>query len=1035
VIDERPALTIDISRFLQVFLVFCLIFAGCVDLDERRNLSPSPTPETPAPDTRDNPPNEDPSFSDTSTSPDRSPADTSRDWEWDIDDDGPAGGPFELGRVIPSMGPTSGGIQVRVTGNNASRVRELRIGSKSIDFEQPADDFIVFELPPRKESGALNIELQLATNGDEMRTRILKDAFRYVSPLRVERIAPNKILETGGQQLDIYGQGFHGQMSARVGDRTAEIVRIVDANHMVIRAPKQPAGKASLEFVTPYRVLKKPDAVRYRKNLSVEHVLPASGPVTGLNIVEVRGHGFTSDTEFWFGNRRADLVAVGSANVARVRVPEGDDRKTVSVEATASTGSDVLSGGYHFGESDTPEVVSIAPTVGAVQGGDSVFLRGTSLNVPGLSVRFGGEPARILNQNRTFIEVQPPELTGTVDVDVTSSNGSVASLPDAFEYREFPNIESITPEQLPANQPGELTIKGEKLGGVERVSVGSRQVDFTEEGPGTLEVSIPRLPAGTVDITIRDGAFQAVEKEAVRFTAPIELWNFTPIEGSVAGDTFVELLGRGLGRSRPVELDGESIGSTEPINPFRAGFQTVPHPRGFVDIDLDADPTFSLAHSFGFYDPMLPEGGAGGGPIEGAVNVTVLTRRGRPLPEAFVMLSTEVIGRLSGVTDENGQVTISGPEVEGPQTVTAKASGYSAVTFEEIDSRDITLFLEKLETEDGESQPPPEVPSGTIAGNVKREAKPRSPNRDNEGTSMTLVRTTQPAVNRPNTIPPGDEALLLGDSDYTLNSRIGDIALIAICGYYRQDDDMFIPDSMGVQRHLTVEDGDNLSRDIVCDIPLEATADFKFQNTIYAPDGPDINRIRVFLDLGFDGVFEWPLRAEGVGKRLQLSRLPADDGVLSDMDYSFIAGSYTAAGFAPFSQVRQSRVESIDDVLTVPRLLDTPEPVGGAGVEGLVRFEMGGQKLPDFTNLSLQTAEGKMFWQIFAPGDRRQIQLPNFKGAPSSMSLNPYLTRQPFMSVSGYTGTGFDHDSFRYSYMDISGWSGISRAGWRIDLR
>jgi hypothetical protein len=84
-----------------------------------------------------------------------------------------------------------------------------------------------------------------------------------------------------------------------------------------------------------------------------------------------------------------------------------------------------------------PEVFTVSPTTGSSAGGKTVRIKGSGFVNP-TAVTFGGRPAMILGTNSKFtrISVKAPAGTGTVQITVTTPNGTSALTPgDQFTYK------------------------------------------------------------------------------------------------------------------------------------------------------------------------------------------------------------------------------------------------------------------------------------------------------------------------------------------------------------------------------------------------------------------------------------------------------------------------------------------------------------------------------------------------------------------------------------------------------------------------
>jgi hypothetical protein len=94
---------------------------------------------------------------------------------------------------------------------------------------------------------------------------------------------------------------------------------------------------------------------------------------------------------------------------------------------------------------------------------------------------------------------------------------------------------------------------------------------------------------------------------------------------------------------------------------------------------------------------------------------------------AFVALGDPGTTPYKGRTNMLGQITFSGPDIVGPQRVTAWATNYEVGTFDCVDSQDVSIWLRS-------PIPPPGDPVGSVGpqrlddqgpGHVRRRGRPR----------------------------------------------------------------------------------------------------------------------------------------------------------------------------------------------------------------------------------------------------------------------------------------------------------------------
>ncbi|MFB6264143.1 MAG: hypothetical protein ABEL76_11040 [Bradymonadaceae bacterium] len=280
--------------------------------------------------------------------------------------------------------------------------------------------------------------------------------------------------------------------------------------------------------------------------------------------------------------------------------------------------------------------------------------------------------------------------------------------------------------------------------------------------------------------------------------------------------------------------------------------------------------------------------------------------------------------------------------------------------------------------------------------------------------------------------------MIRAGGDYELRSRIGDVAVVALCGMYSPKDEQFQPEYIGVKRYLSVADGKTYRADIVCDRPLDRTLDVKLRNPVYAPGGPNINRAEVYWDFGFSGVFPSPTDATGQGKLLKVSDQPPLTGNLSGVELTVVAGSFTGER-SPSTQMHVSGVTDYDTPVVMPPLLDVPEPASpraGGEVEGRrIRFQAATPPEPDMYSIYLLDQKGRPFWRYLMSGDSNTIQLPSFPDfsyLPRDRRPDPFSADEGHILIFAIEGDRVAFDDFSYADLSSSKWRGYAITRWGL---
>jgi hypothetical protein len=1023
-----------IVRRLAALLVVLLVFCGACSDDIDGGGDPSDAqvdvsqPDSAAPDI-DAGPGDD--VGDTSGDV-RRPRDTDTNWDWDLGGDS-ADQPFSVEKIVPPSGPVEGGERVRLVGTGFSPGTRVFFGSREVQVDVTPTQMLG-RTPAASGPGPVTVKA-IAPDGQ---VETLVDGYEYVEGLTIEQVSPGRIPTDGGVEVQIQGSGFTPDVAVSFSGDPALRVRFVDAELIRAVAPSRPRGVADVRVTTKAASEVAERAVEYFAPLKISRVIPASGLPAGGQTVTVHGEGFSSTTTFELGGQTAEVQSIDPQASTATLVTPAHTAGLVDVTAQNSQDSAILAAGYLYRSDGSAVLASLSPSFGSTSGGTVVMLRGFGFDATGLQISFGTSVATTIEQGPTYAVVETTAASaGTVDVVMSDANGELDRLASAYEYRQEVWIDSVTPAEGSADGGNEITITGTGFSAAERVEFGGLAAGFVVVSDTEIKAITPAHGAGQVDVVVDRDGLEARLNDGFLFTEKLEVWGFSPIRGSVAGNTYVEVRGRGFYGDLKVFMGSEQAPVVQRIDRNNLLLYTPAHPVGEVDMRVEADSEQADApYAYEFFDPTSRFGGASGGAVDGAVNVSVHSDGG-PIPGAFVMLSTRGDTQYQGVTDENGLVTLSGPDVLGPQTVTATAKDFSSTTVETVDAENITVFLTFL------NPPPPEggggggegPPTGTIEGDITTPRKLADP--DNEATfDMAVVNTTEASLSS-RVIDPGPGAVVLGTGHYEIRSRVGDMAVVALCGVYNQVTETFDPQYVGVERYMFVSDEGNYQADIVCNIPLDQSATVKLINPIYSPNGPDTNRVRSIWDFGFEGVFESPISASGLSDVLQVDRQPEVSGVLSDITFSFIAGSFTGT-FSPSTQTQLHEVSDLTDTIVMPPLLDVPEPVSpriGASIENnTITFQADGPYYPDFYSVQLLNAEGRTFWQFIIPGDENTIRLPDFPDfsfLPAEVRPEPMNTTRIYMTIIGIRAEpGFTYESFSYRDLSFDAWRAYSLTRW-----
>jgi hypothetical protein len=604
----------------------------------------------------------------------------------------------------------------------------------------------------------------------------------------------------------------------------------------------------------------------------------------------------------------------------------------------------------------------------------------------------------------------------------------------------------------------------------------------------------PAGEPGPVDVTVAlpDGR-QTVLGDGFTY----DDWYLDPASGSVAGGTLVRLLGSGVGfqPETTVTFDGAPATDLVWISSEEMTCRTPPGSAGGADVVVEsAGETLALIDGFTYFETADPaNGGLGGGPIEGTIDVTVLDGMTRmPLANSFVILGSDPETPHQGATDAAGRITFSDTDLLGPQTITAGHAPievwdgdellgmmtFESTTIVAFDARAVTILLEPI--------PPPSVgppPTGRRGGYIEGELlfehrgefgpyewdlvpEPRDDSEVEGGEEVKVAFvytssrgnwTTVPSPNPSGTVLNTPE--YMGPNGYRFNvySASGTVAVWAMGGLGVQTNPGespprivdFVPYVMGVARGVVVSSDETTSnvfvymtRQMHRDLSV-VLADPPLADEV---GRPNVYRVDLYLDLGAEGRIIQPTSTVRSFNPFTPFEFPGWidlNGNLSGASYAVVAGAWTTYGGSddeqnPWSVVYRGDITDpgeeivMEGFLGIPQAL-TPEP-GGIVEGGRMEWEATGVT-PDFSIATLTIPGGVVpipYWLIVLRGGETSYDLPNLPVLMPEMPGHPESDLN--WQVWSFSVDGFDYDTWSYRYLYSRYWSAYAADSWYIRL-
>lgn len=281
----------------------------------------------------------------------------------------------------------------------------------------------------------------------------------FIPPIPVvTNVMPSFGPTSGGNTVTITGANFVvGATTVQFGSNLATNVVVQSTTVLTVTAPAG-SGTVDVTVTTPVGTSATSPFDHYTYTLTPPTIIsmnPNFGPESGGTLVSITGTSFeTNNTMVFFGPNPALSVVVQSAGMLTAVAPPGTG--TVNVTVVTSMGQSAITPADEFTYIPpvlTPQVTSVAPNSGPAGGGNTVTIMGANFVAGATIVHFGANLAtNVIVQSSTLLTVTAPAGSGTVDVTVTTPNGTSPTSPfDLYTY-----IPPILPPAPPSHFIGVL---------------------------------------------------------------------------------------------------------------------------------------------------------------------------------------------------------------------------------------------------------------------------------------------------------------------------------------------------------------------------------------------------------------------------------------------------------------------------------------------------------------------------------------------------------------------------------------------------
>ncbi len=341
---------------------------------------------------------------------------------------------FGAESVEPSAGPVQGGTPITVTGFGFVPESTILLGGRVAIDVKVVDATTIHALTPEGDApGPVVVHITTPAG-----MQSLVDGFAYEPVLQIREVIPPVGSTQGGSVVVIAGGGFTPDtVFALDGDPAILIDVSEDGDEATVEIPAHAEGLVDVTASLTNDATTASGAFYYLdpnapKDVTILlAVIPAVGPTTGNVPVTAIGLGMGDffDTSVLFGDESTSPSALDDQSVV-VMLPEGD-AGDVDVTLETPFGTDTLPNGFRY--EALPEISSLSPIQGPVDGGTSVIIKGSGLDAV-TSVRVGAlEATDIEFDNGKLLITTPKGSPGLSDVRVITETGEAVA-EDAFTY-------------------------------------------------------------------------------------------------------------------------------------------------------------------------------------------------------------------------------------------------------------------------------------------------------------------------------------------------------------------------------------------------------------------------------------------------------------------------------------------------------------------------------------------------------------------------------------------------------------------------
>lgn len=661
--------------------------------------------------------------------------------------------------------------------------------------------------------------------------------------------------------------------------------------------------------------------------------------------------------------------------------------------------------------------------------------------------------------DRPFQRQTDDDAGGPVPVDL---NAGVVD-----EFRPLPDISphavsGASPNHGPFKGGQTVLLRGNGFKSNVRVWFGEDELDpelVVPVDPGRIQITTPPGHAGPVDITTQNGTDRST-RTTLSAAYVYDAFYLEPDSGPTSGGTEVTLHGDGTkwDEDTQVSIDLGPCDVTLVASETELTCTTPPGTAGSksVRVTTSDDVSVDLLDGFLYGDSDTGfRGGLSGQPIDGNLEVVVLDNyTGSPVVGATVIVGTDPDDALVETVGSSGIVQLDGAALDSEPTVTIAAKCFSPITFVDVPVDTLTVYLDPvldLSCVDLDQIPTlPGSSSGVLGASVRGEliwpnvqefqrggwGNVPPPKGDDERQVAYVLRTsTVPSAEF--RLPSATSAVTptsTGEQGYRflVTAPPGNHSFYALAGIENRavSPARFTAYAMGVVRGVVAQPG-GTTDDVFIEInvPLDHTISLELEEPQLTPRGPDRALGTLTLRLGESGYAPLPVSP-------QQTLLPSSGGFefvgVPPLVNGLLGSSYVLSARAvtgsdeglPLSSGRllsttiTSETVLVDEFVEIPLVTEPQTNTLWDGTHLSYDWAPGGPEVA-LTVFEIESRGGLVVWKVVAPGERREIDLPNLREMGNGLALK---SGSITINVAAAVIDEFDYGSLRYRQLTTRGW-------------